>query len=275
MRIGLDQNKIKQEEFSSFEELEASQENNKGAPAKKEVNKMYLMCGGIAVAIIVIILIVISMSKQKNNTTSLEDGTTAEVNVTTDGTDNGITSNEEDAISSDINSLQNTISEQSGINNQIASNENVILDEEGNVISENGIYDEDGNYVSDSENIIKPGIEEYTQEGGTTTPIVYSADDFIKDLNGVDVNAIYNPKSYSYIYDYVNYEKRRAIMDDGMELYWLDITYHGKQYRCTTPFYIFKSLSNEGICRVKLELLTVEGGGKIISYMRVAEPDEE
>lgn len=274
MRIGLDKEKVQQqEEFSSFEELEASQAN-KNLSDKKDTHKMYLMCGGIAIAIILVIMIIVSVMKQStnNNEQITEDNTEL---ATTADTDMGTSADGELNINSDVDSLQNTISEQTSSNEQIANNENAVLDDQGNVISENGIYDEEGNYITDSEDVIKPGVAEYTQEGGTTTATVYSPDDFIKDLNGVDVNAIYNPQSYSYVYDYVNYEKRRAIMDDGMELYWLDITYHGKKYRCTTPFYIFKSLSNEGICRVKLELLTVEGGGKIISYMRVAEPDEE
>lgn len=273
MKIGLDKSKSNQEEFNSFEELEEAQKNKDTTKNKNESLKTYATLGIVAIGIIILVVVVVFVMKPKSTNTS----DTSEQDVT--GTTDVSSAQGDDAsginTESDINSLQNTIAEGVSTNEQLAANENAIVDADGNVVSTNGVYDEDGNYISDSEDIIKPGIEEYTQEGGTTTPIVYSADDFIKDLNGVEVNAIYNPKSYSYVFDYVNYKKRRAIMDDGMELYWLDVTYHGKQYRCTTPFYIFKSLDTEGICRVKLELLTVEGGGKIISYMRVAEPDEE
>ena len=264
MRIGLERNNTNQEEFNSFEELEASQGNG-GSSNKKGLNKMYLMIGAAIIVILIGIMAFMSFLKSQNSEEELDTQDAFAITETPSITE---------AVVNDVGSLQNTITNEVEANSDLANNENAVLDAEGNVISENGIYDEEGNYITDSENVIKPGINEYTQEGGTTTPIVYDSADFVKDINGVDVSAIYNVKSYNYVYDYVNYEKRRAITDDGMELYWLDITYHNKKYRCTTPFYIFKSLSNEGICRVKLELLTVDGGGKIISYMRVAEPGE-
>lgn len=277
MRIGVNVNKNNkaenQEEFSSFEELEAaaSQPGAEASISTKGINKTYLMFGIIAVVIIIIVVLVMSsLRKQQNNTEDVNVDADNTMGVMAEVTDSAV----QDSASTEIDSLQDTITEEVQQNESNTYNENAVYDSDGDLISENGIYDEDGNYVTESTDVIKPGIVEYTQEGGTTSPKVFSEDDFIKDLNGVDVKAVYSPKSYNYVFDYVNYEKRRAIMDDGMELYWLDITYHNKKYRCTTPFYIYKSLSDEGICKVKIELLTVEGGGKIISHMRVAEPGE-
>ena len=145
---------------------------------------------------------------------------------------------------------------------------NAIYDADGNVISSNGVYDADGNVVGDG--AINPGLPNFNDsEQGTTTATVFSATDFIKDLNGVDVPAVYNVKSRDYINDFVNYEAKRAIMADGLELYWLEVTYNDKPYRVQVPFYIFKDLKQKGICVVEIEQLTLEGGEKIISYMSV------
>lgn len=150
------------------------------------------------------------------------------------------------------------------------SNSNAIYDDNGNIVSSNGIYDGDGNVISSDEDIIEPGLPNFSDsESNTTTATVYSASDYIKDLNGVDVSAVYNVKSRDYIKDFVNYEAKRAIIDDGMELYWLEVTYGSKKYRVQVPFYAFKDLDKTGICIVEIEVLTLEGGEKIISYMQI------
>lgn len=143
-----------------------------------------------------------------------------------------------------------------------------LLDSVTGTQNNNGIYDEDGNVIA--EDAIDPGIVDYYESEAKTAPAeVYKASDFIKDLNGLDVSAVYNVQNRSYVQDYVNYETRRAIIDDGMELYWLEITYNDKKYRIQCPFVYFKDLGEKGICKVEMEVLTLEGGGKIISYMQV------
>lgn len=133
-----------------------------------------------------------------------------------------------------------------------------------------GIYDEQGNLKVNDGTYIDPGAASYSDnKNETTDPKVYNSTDFIKDLNGQDVSAAYTVKSYDYVDDYVSYEKRRAIMDDGMELYWLEANYHNKKYRITIPFWRYKALDDTGICCVEIEVLNLEGGGKIISYMHV------
>lgn len=150
------------------------------------------------------------------------------------------------------------------------SNPNAIYDDDGSIVSSNGIYDGDGNIISSDEDIIEPGLPNFSDsKSNTTTATVYSASDYIKDLNGVDVSAVYNVKSRDYIKDFVNYEAKRAIIDDGMELYWLEVTYGSKKYRVQVPFYAFKDLDKTGICVVEIEVLTLEGGEKIISYMQI------
>lgn len=141
------------------------------------------------------------------------------------------------------------------------------------------VYDENGNPIYSKENndlvddnAIDPGAANYSESTkNKTTPKVYNADDYLKDINGVDIKATYNVVSRDYVYDYVSYVAKRGIIDDGMEIYWLEATYEGKKYRIQVPFYYFKDFSTEGVCRVQIEVLNIEGGGKVISYMQVVD----
>lgn len=168
---------------------------------------------------------------------------------------------------------KNTVAEET--KKDINENPLAVYDEHGKLISSNGVYDLDGNLLEDTEETIKPGATDFQSGNDKTSPIVYSATDFIKDLNGVDIAAVYNVKSYEYVEDYVNYEKRRAIVSNGMELYWLEVTYKGRAYKCTIPFWRFQALDNTGICKVRIEVLILEGGENIISYMNVINDTNE
>lgn len=150
---------------------------------------------------------------------------------------------------------------------------NALFDSYGNVYSYDGVYDLDGNVID--KDAIDPGAADYDSSTQSQVPAkVYSSDEFISDLNGVKVPAVYNVKSRDYVEDYVSYTAKRGIIDEGMELYWLDVEYHKKKYRVQVPFYYLKDMQSEGICKVRIEVLTLEGGGKIISYMNVMSFDE-
>lgn len=141
------------------------------------------------------------------------------------------------------------------------------------------VYDENGNPIYSKEdnslvddNAIDPGAPDYNASTkNKTTSKVYKDDDYLKDINGVDIKATYNVISRDYVYDYVSYTAKRGIIDDGMEIYWLDVKYKGKKYRIQVPFYYFKDFDEQGVCRVQMEVLNIEGGGKVISYMQVVD----
>ena len=163
--------------------------------------------------------------------------------------------------------------------NNSANDENQSGDDDDPYIyDENGkpIYSSDDNSVVDSD-AIKPGESNYEESTqSTTTPKVFNPDDMLKDINGVDISATYNVISRDYVYDYVSYTAKRGIIDDGMEIYWLEAEYCGKKYRIQVPFYYFKDFSEKGVCRVQIEVLNIEGGGKVISYMQVVQnPSDE
>lgn len=91
---------------------------------------------------------------------------------------------------------------------------------------------------------------------------------FVGDLE-VEKNKKYKAKSIDFTRDMVNYEKRRAISDVGMEIYWLDVVYKEKNYQIQIPFYIYSDLDKKGITIVSMEILTLEDDSKLITYMEV------
>lgn len=103
---------------------------------------------------------------------------------------------------------------------------------------------------------------------------VESGDGFVVSLDGQQIPADYVAKNISYVKAYVNYELHRGTVDDGMEVYWIDILYKKKKYRAQIPFYYAKDLSSEGICRVEMELIDLESGGQVITYMQVTSSDD-
>ena len=152
-------------------------------------------------------------------------------------------------------------------NSDVINNEEV--DENSEEYEDYENYTESIDEETEESNSMQIGLPEFTDEEGVTSAYVYSANDYIKDLNGSDIPAVYEVATRTYVRDFVNYEAKRAILDDGMEMYWLEITYKNKPYRCQVPFYIFKDLEVTGICVVEIELLTLDGGEQIISYMQV------
>lgn len=228
-------------------------------PAARNKNKI------VFVVILAIIFLLISyfLITMQNNSSDIID-TSSEAVSESDTESVSDVSNEVLDIS------QNDTVDTEGEEATTEDNPNAVYDDNGNLVSDNGIYDTDGNIISSDEDVINPGLPNFEDSNNnTTTAVVYSASDYIKDLNGVDVSAVYNIKSRDYIQDFVNYEAKRAIIDDGMELYWLEVLYGSKKYRVQVPFYAFKDLDKTGICAVEIEVLTLEGGEKIISYMQI------
>lgn len=262
MPIGFDNSKVQkpkrvsapQEDVTEMDDLRTeSEEDSDFKEKKKGLGKTQQF---VILAAIFIVAIVVILCLFKNGP---KDSTTL------GGTEVAST----EAVGGTAVQTQNS-TQQNGVQQNESANNTPVYDENGAVISNNGVYDEDGNVIA--EGAINPGITEYAaSENNKTTATVYSESDFIKDLNGVDVSAVYNVQKREYIKDYVNYETRRAIIDDGMELYWVEATYKGKRYRFQTPFYYFKDLDEAGICKVEMEVLTLEGGAKIISYMQIVE----
>ena len=236
----------------SMENLENVENTKEKKSGKKSKNIIFLAC----LLCIFILCFLVLTKLQKRSTLSDNKQTSSEI-ITT-----------EDTVSSE--DVTEHVDEGKNSSEDITTQEGAVYDDKGNLVSENGVYDLDGNLITKDKDAIDVGLPNFKDsDSSSTTATVYSDSDYIKDLNGVDVPAVYNVKSRDYIKDFVNYESKRAIIDDGMEMYWLEISYNKKKYRCQIPYYVFKDLDKTGICVVEIEVLTLEGGEKIISYMQV------
>lgn len=226
--------KVDTEDVDSYDNYDAALENDVVATKKRNI------IIGAAIGLVALGVLGAFLGSSKSDDNQSDTNIDSAVSTTTDDGDN-----------------QSQQTNESQSNGAQQNDSNAIYDTDGNTIDPNGI---------------NPGITDYKHSiNNQTSPYVYDASDYIKDLNGLDVSAVYNVESTNYIVDYVSYETRRAEIDDGMELYWLEAKYSGKTYRIQVPFYYFKDLGTEGICKVEMEVLSLVGGGKIISYMEVVD----
>lgn len=109
----------------------------------------------------------------------------------------------------------------------------------------------------------------HTAEGTSADVPISSESEYVTDLEGESLESNYDVVDTSYFKDFANYEMKRASIDDGMEMYWLEITYQGKKYRCQIPYYAATNMQIHGICVVEIEQLQLANGGTVISYMQV------
>ncbi|GAA0101595.1 hypothetical protein UT300012_23100 [Paraclostridium bifermentans] len=128
----------------------------------------------------------------------------------------------------------------------------------------------------DDTNAINPGLPN-TETGqnkvnnGKLTP----SGDFLKDVNGNQIPTNYEVKQVKEETDFVNYEKRRGVTGDGVELLWLDAEYKGVPYTVQVPFKIWKELDPKGITVVSMEVLYLQDDKKVISFMSVKDNYKE
>ena len=158
-------------------------------------------------------------------------------------------------------------------NNQLVNTEMVKTekDDENNDFKESE-NSEEGTTLDNSFETGDSNVEAGKYEEGVltkTTPEYYSSTDYLKDLNGYEIPAVYTIQNITYDVAHVNYQSKRATIDDGMEFYWLEIDYNGKKYRTQCSYNMFRNLETEGICKVAVEILTLDSGQQVVSYMKV------
>lgn len=242
--------KPEEEEDTSAEESEIDDIDDFKMTHSTGIDKKLIILGAIAAVVVVSILIAFVTSKS-----SEPSGNT-----------------ETQADSGDVQQQASQSTQQSPLDSaDTVEGDDLIVPGE----SDESAYVADNGGTS-ADNTIKPGITNYDQEMATMTTgaTVYNANDFISDLNGLEVSAIYNVESIEYVTDYVNYDTRRASIDQGMEFYWVEAKYHDRKYRIQIPYYYYKNMQDTGICKVNMEVLNLVGGGQLISYMQVI-PEEE
>jgi hypothetical protein len=108
--------------------------------------------------------------------------------------------------------------------------------------------------------LVIPGIVDISEDTvkQNTTPV--TSDNFVKDLNSLPVDEFYEIEEIYTTIDFISYEKKRAVTDDGVELYWLEATYKGKKAKIQVPFKVFKELDKVGSTVVDVEVVRVRTG---------------
>lgn len=101
------------------------------------------------------------------------------------------------------------------------------------------------------------------------TSAVTDSSAILKDLNGNTVSVNYNVSSIETVTDFVSYTKHRAITGDGVEFYWLEATYKKQPCKIQVSYSIYSKLDDEGITVVDAEVLTLDNGSEIVTYMTV------
>lgn len=155
--------------------------------------------------------------------------------------------------------------EQSSDNTKPSGNTNEQSEQEGDQQASASFEDDDS---------INPGISDTNQDVDGTSPNQNPTDakDFtnsVTDLNGNKIDSNYVVSSREVVTDYVNYEKKRGITSNGLELYWLDVTYKDNPYVIQVPYQTWSNLDSKGTTVVDMEVLNIDDGSQVISYMQL------
>lgn len=109
----------------------------------------------------------------------------------------------------------------------------------------------------------------YGNGSGTNNSALTSSNEILKDLNGNTVDPNYKVVANNTVTDFINYKKYRATTGNGLEFYWLEAKYKGGDYKVQVPYSIYSKLDSEGITVVDAEVLTLDNGSEIVTYMSV------
>lgn len=96
-----------------------------------------------------------------------------------------------------------------------------------------------------------------------------SSDNILKDLNGNTISPNYNVTLSETVTDFITYTKYRATTGDGIEFYWLDAVYKNQPCKVQVPYSIYSKLDDQGITVVDAEVLTLDNGSQVVTYMSV------
>lgn len=121
------------------------------------------------------------------------------------------------------------------------------------------------------------GIQDFTGDTNmTTSNKVDDIDEDLEDLFGLSLRVDYTVSKIETITDFVNYEKKRGTWGGGLEVYYLDATYHGNKYFIQIPYKYYKELEDTGIVPVSMEVLRINSNTGtnddervVVSYMKL------
>lgn len=132
--------------------------------------------------------------------------------------------------------------------------------------------EEKKNSLSISQSEINPGIPNFYGVGeDQNDAYLYDPSLITKDLNGNQLPTDYVVLDSQEVTDYINFKKFRSSTGNGLEFYWLEAEYKGQPYKVQVPYSVYSKLDYSGITVVDMEVLHLEDGSKIVTYMTVRE----
>jgi len=72
----------------------------------------------------------------------------------------------------------------------------------------------------------------------------------------------------------MTYTRHRAILDDGMEIYWLEGTFQGRKVVTTIPYSLYQTLASEGVVPVEVEVVTDANGSVTVTHVSALPPTQ-
>ena len=105
-----------------------------------------------------------------------------------------------------------------------------------------------------------------TQVAGGQIPV--SSDVFVYDIHGERIPEMFEVRAITHISDIVSFTKRRAVLGQGIEFYWLDGVWRGQPVRVVVPFTWFRELPEQGAVIATIEIVETVDGNLIATYFR-------
>lgn len=100
-----------------------------------------------------------------------------------------------------------------------------------------------------------------------------TSEDFRKDFLNTSASETYvEPVKIATVNDSVSYTKYRTQTDDGMDTYWVDAVYKEKKTAFTVPYYIWRTLTQQGVMDVVVEVITDDNENVFIGSITAKPP---
>ena len=99
------------------------------------------------------------------------------------------------------------------------------------------------------------------------------ADNFRRDFSQIDQPEHFIPPfQINTVTENISYTRHRAVLDAGIEVYWIEGSFQGRQVRAMIPFSLYLSLAPQGVLTAEMEVVTDATGSVTITYIRPLPP---
>jgi len=99
------------------------------------------------------------------------------------------------------------------------------------------------------------------------------ADSFRRDFSQIDQPEHFAPPfQINTVTENIAYIRHRAVLDVGVEVYWIEGTFQGRRVRAMIPFSLYLALAPQGVLTAEMEVVTDATGSVTVTYIRPLPP---